>query len=250
MTKTTTKKSRKSKTTKGKTPVTKNQLGRLVRNYVTGIQEHKWWSANVMGQINAAPFAGEYSKAAWVWRCMMVEYNNTLASAPLSATSSAHIDQGTTAFQRVGSRIKLHGFEVVINFNPRIAGQSISGSMCRCVITHDKMPGGNLPTATSPLQTNNIWAVTNNDYRDKFTILEDFVHTFVPTATNVNAISAAGPMGLYRLWIPAKSVVEFDGNSSGDWNHIVKNGFYIGFCSDADDCCLISCKVKTVWIDG
>lgn len=209
----------------------KTNLGRLVREIVTNYEEKKFF-------VNATVAAGSGAAAAWTI-VPLLEGNN----AP------NNIAQGTAANQRVGNRIKLQGIDMMIQVRPDTSSMNVTGSACRFVIIHDKQANSNVPAATVVFNEDKWYSNQNPIYEDRITLHNQLVHSMVFTGATSTAANTEGPMGLYRIHIPAKTVIEFNG-SSGGFANVIKDNWFFAYCADATGCCLLTIETVVRYTDA
>jgi len=216
--------SKKQKKSKKPSKVTKNNVGRLVRQYVTTIEEKKF--TNFTCWDSATPLATA-SLTTWTVVPLLQQWANP-------ASGGSGITQGSSANQRLGNKCKLQGIDVMVQVSPSASLGSLSG-FCRMCVVHDKRsnsqtaaPGG-ADIFTS--NTNGWLAFPNPVFSERFTVTNEMVHSLVSTST-----VTGGPEGLYKIHIPARTVLEFNG-TNGTLANTVGSNYFFAFVSDQANCC-------------
>jgi len=233
-----------SKKTKGrkrvtKTAVTKNQLGRMVRSYVTNIEEKKY----IQFCCTSSTWnTGTATNATWTFGSAIQGGQNAVLGAMVG------VIQGTNRNERVGNRIRLHRIDFLINIVPISGPTMFDGSICRVVVYHNKEPQGSLVTSAQTFASDIYNAPRNEQYRNRISILKDFTHSMVATGTNAGAVLSTGPQFLGKFSIYPKQVVEYSG-STGTIATIMKHDYGVGWCSDTTSCCNITCVGTVVYTD-
>lgn len=234
------KKRKTSRKRVSKTAVTKNQLGRLVRSYVTNIEEKKY--ANFTATTSTTWNAGYSVAATWNFFSVLAKcFDATLAS-------QVGIIQGTDRNQRVGNKIRLHRIDFNVLIVPVVSATMQDGSICRVVVYHNKDPQGTTPTAAQAWTTDVFNAQRYEQYRNRISLLKDFTHTMVATSTNAGAVASAGPQFLGKFSIYPKQVVEYNA-SSGGIGSIMKHDYGVALCADTVTCCTATVTGTVVYTD-
>lgn len=217
------------------TKLTKTNLGALVRRTVMDIEEHKFFQHFPTVAVTTFPHL--------TWQIYGLLYN----------ASNVGIVQGTGASDRIGNKIKLQGIDLMVKIEPIQSGMDANGSMCRLVVIHQKKNNGAAPTQTqcfTGLGTPHLVAdIQNPVYENRITFHQDIVHNMVMTGTNVAPANTAGPEGLYKIHIPAKSIVEYNSSSGGEAS-LVSDGWYIAITSDGAACCAITTNCVVRYTDA
>lgn len=182
-----------------------------------------------------------------------ISVKQTLASGIFgifqNATTGNGIGQGTGVSDRVGNKIKLQGIDLMITVNPDPSDAGmLNGSLCRFAVWHDKQCNGSLPTTSQILVTDAIYGNQNPNYEHRLVKHQEFVHSMVFTGVNSVASPASGPAGLYKIHIPAKTVIEFNGSTGGIANMVGDNWFFT-MISDNDDCCKVLVEATIRFVD-
>lgn len=208
----------------------KNALGRQIRQVVQDIEEKKFIVFNTLASTGQATFN------EWKFNSLLVEHN-------ADPSLGAGITQGAAVNQRIGNKIKLQGIDLIVKIEPRSTIDLMSG-FCRFCVVHDKRSNGSTAlTATQVFTTDDHFGFPNPNYTDRFTITNDWVHSVVATSG-----TTAGPDGLYKIHIPAKSVIEYSG--AGTLPTILNHGWWFGFVTDKDDCCTLQVKTIVYYTDA
>jgi hypothetical protein len=224
------------------TKITKTNLGAFVRRTVMDIEEKKYF--------NHAPTTAALTVPNTLWGIYGLLYDN----------ANNGIIQGTAATQRVGNRIKLTGIDLFVKIEPLQGGiaSDANASMCRFVVVHQKKNNGAKPTAaqifmsvdTTPTGGDPaIDSLQNPVYEHRLTIHQDIVHNMVFTGQTVAAANTAGPEGLYRIHIPAKSIVEYNASTGGE-AALVSDAWYLAVLSDGSACCNITTNCIVRYVDA
>lgn len=215
--------------------IKKNNLGKLVKQYMTNIEEKKY--ITMQGWATAARPQGLLPILTWSFQPLLCEYN----AIPTSATG---IIQGSAVNQRIGNKIKLTGIDIVIVMTP--TNGTAYGSFCRMCIVHDKkhnsgstLSGGNVFTR------DDVWGVPNPLYSDRYTVSNDMVHQMVITTTS----PSSGPEGLYKVHLPFKTVIEYNGTPGG-LNQIINHMFWLGYVTDYTPSCVIAPSITVSYTDA
>lgn len=184
----------------------KNALGRIVRNIVTTMEERKFFQHK--------PIADNFSPVGANWTINSLLYDN----------ANVGIVQGLTVNDRIGNRIKLDGIDLMIRVIPNPAGMDTTGGLCRIVIFHNKKHTSaaataaqvfSMPAGATPL----INALQNPVYEDRITIHHDFLHQFSFAGRSGTAgadVATAAAEGVYKIHIPAKTLIEYNSASGGE----------------------------------
>lgn len=215
----------------------KNNLGKIVREYITAIDEKKWVNYSL---TNPGSATGLTSTATWQFLPVLVEFN----AVPASATG---ITQGTSAGQRIGNKIKLQGFDLIVNVLPD-AGVGAYSGFCRMCVIHDKRSNGATGlTGTDVFTVNSVLGFQNPTNESRFTISNDMVHNIVSTSG-----TSAGPEGLFKIHIPAKSQIEYNSSAvtTGTLATIINSNYWFAFASDVPSCCSLNVRALVKYTDS
>lgn len=226
-----------------RTKTRRNLLGNAVRDIVTSMEEKKWY------QFKPVTDGIYASGAGW-------------SIAPLLFTAVAGqtpgILPGTGVSERVGNRIKLNGIDIMLKITPNPNGMDITGGVCRFVVWHDKSYRAAMPSANQLFQmaggtTPLIHAHYNPTYEHRFTMHQDLLHQFNFTGTKDpqgTASNTAGAEGVYKLHIPAKTVIEY-ADANGGESSFVDDMWGFAFIADSGtQCCSLEMQVLVRYTDA
>jgi hypothetical protein len=210
----------------------KNTIGRMVREYVTAIDEKKF---RVVPMFNSG--TNTAVGATWLFVPILCDWNAT-------PTLGDGIVQGTSANTRIGNRVKLQGIDIIVRITSIPANVGTAGSFCRMAVIHDKRSNGSgLPTGSNVFTTDNYLGVPNPVQEERYTVSQDSVHQMMLTTS-----TTGGPEGLFKIHIPHKSIIEYNG-TNGRLGDIVGSNYFLGFVSDDADCCLIQAQATVHYTD-
>lgn len=155
--------------------------------------------------------------------------------------------QGVGANQRVGNGIRIVALEAFVNIFPEIGHIGGGGDICRVVIYHNKAANGAVAQASQVWDTNTFTTGRNVNFKDQYSLLQDFTHAMTATADSSSTGAAlwAGPRFFKCIRVPLKHVVNFTG-SAGLISDLTEEDFGIGFVSTGALCCNIVVTSK-VW---
>lgn len=209
----------------------KDTLGKRIRQVVQNIAETK--SIEYYGAADATQ----------TW-----QFYSFIAGSPIL--------QGTDIVNRIGDKIKLKRIDVVVKIAPYsgTTGVPQAGSNCRVVIYHNKKCGGAIPTPAqmwnlSAAGSSDIMATRNEAFVKRLSILKDFSHSMVVTASvTAGTDIGVGPIMLAKFSIYPKASVGY-GNTGGVIASMIDNDYGIAYVGDGNACCNVRFTAKTVWTD-
>lgn len=202
-------------------------LGRIVRQQLTNYEEKKY-----------VPFVPMQQLIPDTW--LVKNLLNGTAVIP----TVTQIKQGTAAYERVGNKIKLQGIDICIRVRPNNTSMDTNGSMCRFVVVHSKNSNGVAPSLTELFVSDDINALQNPIYEHRLTFHNDWVHSMVRTTS-----TDSGPEGLYKIHVPARSIIEFNGSTGAD-EAIIKDCWYLVSRATEDECCNVFSQCVVRYIDA
>jgi len=185
------------------------------------------------------------SKATWYIANL---FCTTTATAADNGTTG--IVQGNAENMRIGERTRNSKLTVFVTISPLIKTTATGGTTCRVIIFHDKEPHLGYPNPSLIMDPNNDYAgVRNLTQAKRFTVMKDFVHEMVPTiAVSTGVPSGFGPKFVSQFVFYPKTVTEWSGQA-GVTANIIKHGYFVMFCSDADDCCTVGIRSLVEFTD-
>lgn len=217
--------------------VKKNNLGRAVRQIVTNMEERKFF-------IHAPIPTTTYStSASWTIKNLLVN------------SAGTGIAQGVDVNQRIGNRIKLDGIDLCIAVTPNPGGMDTTGGVCRIVVWHNKKHTGADPTqgelfVTPPLTNRLITCLQNPVYEERITFHHDFVHSFGYAGTGQASAITSAPEGVYKIHIPAKTVIEYN-TTSGAVSSIINESWGLAYVADGGtQCCSLEITAVVRFTDA
>lgn len=141
-------------------------------------------------------------------------HSGTVGTSWAFFSALSGITQGTTASTRLGNKITLQSirFTVFINTSPQ--DNVGTPALCRCVLYHNKMANGAVPSVYQVFDQDNMIANRAQTKLPQFSILRDYTHTFTPTAFDPTANKFAyGPPTKFVWTLYPKKVLDFSGNT-------------------------------------
>lgn len=214
----------------------KTNLGRAVRQIVTNMDEHKYFSH--FPQLNNTA-----ASATWTSYSLLCGYN--------LAGSNVGIRLGTGANQRTGNKIKLQGIDLMIRIDPVVTATMNTGTQCRFVVFHDKQANGTTFGAGNAFaESSIISSMYNPVYENRVVPHNDFSHVMGTTGSDsAGTQTSVGPEGLYKIHIPARSVVNYSADTDLV-DSITDNNWFIAVMASGATCCNITMQCVVRYLDA
>jgi len=207
-------------------PLVRNQLGNYVKKIVTSLDEKKAANAVILATTNV--------QATWTFT---------------SIIAGCAIIQGLTKSTRVGERIRLTKIELVLSIVPSATAASMAdGSCCRLIIYHNKQANGSVPTGAQMFNNDQEHGTRNITFANRLSILKDITHSMVVTGQAAGVPQTAGPKLLTTMNFYPKTKITF-GGAGGAIGDILKDDYGIGFCTDNNNCCIVTCHAQVHYTD-
>lgn len=140
----------------------------------------------------------------------------TLASSDVLwvfASALSGLQQGTANINRIGNSVYVKRIDFWVNMTPKVAAVNASGSACRFVIYHSKEAAGALPSGSTVWDSDSFHTLQNMNYRPKFTILADRVHSCNILVKQATTVDSAGPRCTFTISIFPRKKVFFSSNA-------------------------------------
>jgi len=222
------------------TTISKKKLKQAVKQVTISLAETK---AATHALCTAFPILASWS------------FQSCLAGTPLGGGAAYQINQGVDFNTRVGDVIKLKRIDFTVQITPVAPSVELNGTVCRVIVYHNKQAGGALPTQaqmfeTAGAQTNVVYNLRNQLFRNRLTILKDFTHQMVRTSQDgVGGNASAGPDTIMQFSIYPKQIINYS-SGTGTLPAILKHDYGIGVCADGASCCVISVACQVVYVDN
>lgn len=174
----------------------------------------------------------------------------TPAAAGTLGTILNDLTQGTSNGTRVGSQVRVHSIEAIIQLNLPAAG---TGDMIRCILVQDHQPNNAAPFITNILETSNMNSPYNLDQvgtslmgQNRFRILYDRLVTLNATSAIV-ATGTAFVQTCFRKKVMVNAISHYQGNA-GTVNDLVKNSYVWLFIS-AGGTVIVNARTQVCYSD-